>query len=168
MLKKVYKLLLRTIGKILPLSYHPLGSIGKKFRYCCAKYIAKDIGKDCLIEKGAYLGDNIILKDFASVGPYCSIGPGSEIGSYVMMGPECLIYTSNHKFNKDKLKYEGHTLENPVIIEDNVWLGARCIILPGVRIGKGSTIGAGSIVTKDIPPYSVAAGNPAKVIKSLI
>lgn len=167
-MKKLYKLLLGTIGAILPLSYHPGGKFGKKFRYICAKHIGAEVGKDCLIETGAYLGSDIVLKDYASVGPRCSIGDETIIGSNVMMGPECLIYTSNHNFNKEKLKYEGYTKVKPVVIEDKVWIGARCIILPGVTIGEGSTIGAGSIVTKDIPAYSVAAGNPAKVIKKLI
>lgn len=54
----------------------------------------------------------------------------------------------------------------PVVIEDNVWIGARAIILPGVRIGTGAVIGAGAVVTKDVPPRSVAVGNPARVIRS--
>ena len=54
----------------------------------------------------------------------------------------------------------------PVIIEDDVWIGARAIILPGVIIGKGSVIGAGAVVAKSIPPYSVAVGNPARVVKT--
>jgi acetyltransferase-like isoleucine patch superfamily enzyme len=54
----------------------------------------------------------------------------------------------------------------PVVVEDNVWIGANTIVLPGVRIGNGSIIGAGSVVTKDIPAFSLAAGNPARVIKS--
>jgi len=55
----------------------------------------------------------------------------------------------------------------PIILEDNVWLGARVIVLKGVTIGEGSVIGAGSVVTKDIPPRSLAVGMPAKVIKTL-
>lgn len=57
---------------------------------------------------------------------------------------------------------------SPVIIEDNVWIGLNCIILKGVRIGEGSIIGAGSVVREDIPPYSVALGNPAKVVKRVV
>jgi maltose O-acetyltransferase len=70
--------------------------------------------------------------------------------------------------HKAKRKYIGNTPIKAVIIEDNVWIGARVIILPGVTIGKGSTIGAGAVVSKNIPPYSVAVGNPARVVKSLI
>lgn len=57
--------------------------------------------------------------------------------------------------------------KGPVIIEDNVWIGDKAIILPNVTIGKGSIIGAGAVVTKDIPPYCIAVGNPAKVIRKI-
>ena len=104
-----------------------------------------------------------------AVGVNCLIGPKAKIGKSVMMAPECLIYTRNHKFDKTLKKYEGYTEVKPVIIGDNTWLGARCIILPGTKIGKGCTIGAAKlVVTKDVPDYSVAAGNPAKVVKKLI
>jgi maltose O-acetyltransferase len=56
----------------------------------------------------------------------------------------------------------------PVVIEDNVWIGERCTILKGVRIGKGSIVACNSVVTKDVPPYTIVAGNPAKVVKSLL
>lgn len=81
------------------------------------------------------------------------------------MGPECMIFTSNHGIKKDELiiKQE-NTIEN-VIIEDDVWIGSRSIILPGVRIQKGSVIAAGSIVTKSVDSYAIVGGNPAKVIK---
>ena len=89
------------------------------------------------------------------------------IGKNVMMGPECLIYTRNHRFDKTKLKYDGYTETRPVIIKDDVWIGARVIILPGVSIGRGSTVGAGAVVSKSVPEYSVVVGNPAKVVKKL-
>ena len=84
-----------------------------------------------------------------------------------MMGPEVLIYTQNHcTSNPDvPMRTQGMTQIMPVIIEDDVWIGARVCILPGVVIGKGSVIGACAVVSKSIPPYSVAVGNPAKVVK---
>jgi len=101
---------------------------------------------------------------------------GSCIHAYekISIGNNCLIAA-----NTQIMDGSGHDLsfENPanrinttgttkpVIIEDNVWIGANCIILPGVTIGQGSIIGAGSVVTKSIPPMVVAGGNPAKVIK---
>lgn len=167
-MEKIYKLLLGTIGKWLPISYHPGGRIGRYFREFCAKKIVKSIGHGCNIEKGAVLQHSIKIGNNSGIGVNCVIGPGTIIGNGVMMGPDCLIYTHNHKFDKDLLRYNGDTEINPVNIEDNVWIGARCIILPGVTVGKGSTIGAGAIVTKNVPEYTVVAGNPAKVVKRLI
>lgn len=165
---KIYKILLATIGKILPISYHPLGNFGKKFRYFCAKRIVEQIGYGCNIEKGATLQNSVKIGNNSGIGVNCMVGPEVTIGNGVMMGPDCLIYTHNHKFDKNLLKYKGDTKIKPVYIGDNVWIGARCIILPGVKVGKGSTIGAGSIVTKDVPEFTVVAGNPAKVVKYLI
>lgn len=83
-----------------------------------------------------------------------------------MMGPECLFYSTNHKFNPETRRFEGYTDIRPIVIEDDVWIGRRAIIMGGVTIGKGAVIGAGSVVTKDVPPYCVAAGNPAIVRKN--
>lgn len=165
---KVYKMILQTIGKILPVSYYPFGSIGKKTREICARNIAQKVGREVNIEKGAIICETLIIGDFSSVGVNCVVGDSVIIGKNVMMGQDCLLYTRNHKFDKYEKKYKGYTENKEIIIEDNVWIGARCIILGGVTIGEGSTIGAGSIVTKNIPKYSVAVGNPAKVIKNLI
>ncbi|MGN7086403.1 DapH/DapD/GlmU-related protein, partial [Neisseria sp. P0001.S005] len=71
-------------------------------------------------------------------------------------------------FNPETRRFEGYTDISPIVIEDDVWIGRRAIIMGGVTIGKGAVIGAGSVVTKDVPPYCVAAGNPAIVRKKLL
>jgi acetyltransferase-like isoleucine patch superfamily enzyme len=96
------------------------------------------------------------------------------IGNYVMFGPNTKLIGGDHAskridipmFNQEKNDDDIKNLESNIIIEDDVWVGAGSIILKGVRIGKGSIIGAGSIVTKTIDPYSVVVGNPAKKIRS--
>ena len=92
---------------------------------------------------------------------------GIEIGSNVMIGPHCIIQSQNHVFEDvtKPISLQGY-VRMPVTIEDDCWIGAQVIILPGVHIGRGSVVGAGSVVTKNIPPYSVAVGNPARVIRS--
>lgn len=162
------KFLFYIIGNNLPISYKPLGKFGKLFRYFCAKHFLEYVGKNVNIEKGAVLSNNIKIGDNSGIGVNAFISPHVTIGINVMMGSDCLFYTNNHKFDKDKKIYNNYTEYKPIIIEDNVWIGSRCIILPGVTIGKGSTIGAGSVVTKNVPAYTLAAGNPAKVLKQLL
>ena len=164
---KIYKIILGTFGKWLPLSYHPLGWFGKKIRFWAVKHIA-EVDDVANIESGAVVHEGVILKSHANIGPNSLVSKGTIIKEHVMMGPECLIYTTNHNFDKDKVKFDGNTEVEPVIIGEYAWLGARVIILPGVKIGKGAIIGAGSVVTKDVPDYHVAAGNPAKVVKNLL
>ena len=82
-----------------------------------------------------------------------------------MMGPDCIIHTRNHRFDDitKPMNTQGFQEENPVVIGNDVWVGSRVTILPGVIIGNHVIIGAGSIVIKDNPDYAIAAGNPAKV-----
>lgn len=91
-----------------------------------------------------------------------------EIGNNCLIAGNCQIFDcSAHHLSFDdptnRLNTPGET--KPILVEDNVWIGANCIILPGVKIGHGSIIGAGSVVTKSIPPMVIAAGNPARVVE---
>ena len=88
------------------------------------------------------------------------------IGDHVMIGPSVQIAAACHPLESEKRR-QGIEFSKPVVIMDDVWIGAAAIILPGVTIGEGSVIGAGSVVTKDVPRNVVVAGNPAKIIKKL-
>jgi acetyltransferase-like isoleucine patch superfamily enzyme len=96
-----------------------------------------------------------------------SCGGKIIIGTQCMFGPGVILRTSNHTFTDTSISIQdqGHDPED-IIIEDDCWFGANVIILGGVKIGKGVVVGAGSVVTKDIPAMSVAVGVPAKVIKN--
>ena len=93
---------------------------------------------------------------------------GIHIGKDVTFGPRVTILDHNHGFSEfsQSVMYQPLTGE-PVVIEDFVWLGANVVVLAGVKIGEGAVVGAGSIVTRDIPPYAVAVGNPARPIRYL-
>ena len=83
------------------------------------------------------------------------------------MGPEVIIYTSGHKHDKTDIPMMDQGMEETkqVIIGDDVWIGRRVIIMPGVNIGNGVIIGAGAVVTKDVPDYCIVGGVPAKILK---
>ena len=166
--EKFFTLLYILFAKNLPKSYHL--KFAKYARGFFAKRILKSFGEDANIEHGAVFNSSCSLGAFSSIGVDCELNGfgGITIGDYVMMGPETVIYTENHSTKRTDIpmQQQGYEAPKPVVIEDDVWIGRRVIILPGVTIGKGSVIGAGAVVSKDIPPYSVAVGVPARVVKS--
>ena len=89
---------------------------------------------------------------------------GIEIGDDCLIGHNTTIATLNHDFNPQR---RADLIPKKVRIENKVWIGSDCTILPGVTIGEGAIIGAGSVVTKNIPPNTIAVGNPAKVIRKI-
>jgi maltose O-acetyltransferase len=126
-------------------------------------------GKNVNIERKANFGKGtgIRIGDNSGLGVNCSVRGPLDMGANIMMGPDVIILTSVHNtVNTDiPMNQQGFLPNQKVTIGDDVWIGTRVIILPGVNIGKGSIIGAGSVVTKDVPDYAVVAGVPAKVIK---
>jgi maltose O-acetyltransferase len=164
------------LAKHLPVSYHPLSfGISKPFRGMLCRHMLKKCGRNINVERGAYfgyygafVGYDIEIGSNSGIGINASLESSGRIsiGENVMMGPDVVILTRNHKHDDitKPMGIQGYT-PAPVIIEDDVWIGTRVIILPGVRIGRSSIIGAGAVVTKDVPAYSISAGNPARVVK---
>lgn len=89
---------------------------------------------------------------------------GVEIGNDVFIGPKVNLISLNHVVNPEK---RSSTYGRKIVIEDKVWIGINSTILPGVRIGFGAIVGAGSVVTQDVEPLTIVAGNPARVIKRI-
>lgn len=143
--------------------------------------IYNSVRKDLVPFNTFILGKNSVIEDFSvvnnAVGPVIigdnsRVGIGNTvigpvtIGSLVNIGQHVTITGMNHNYsdiNKSIIEQGVSTL--PITIEDDVWVGANVVILPGITIGKHSIIGAGSVVTKNVPSYSIAIGNPARVIK---
>lgn len=165
---KVLYILYRMFASWLPQSRHMV--LGKKLRVFFARRIISKCGKGVNIEHNAKFTPRLSLGDRSGVGIDCEINGKVEIGNCVMMGPEVIIYTSGHMFDSTEIPMmdQGDTEEKSVVIGNDVWIGRRVMIMPGVHIGDGCVIGAGAVVTKDIPAYSVAAGVPAKIVKSRI
>jgi maltose O-acetyltransferase len=164
--KIICYLLYRLLAKHIP------GDIGylRKFSYGLRRMLCRPL----LSESGEIFGigpgvdfgtgENLIMRNCANLGPWCHIGGHGRvtIGQHVMMGYHCIILTQNHMYLAEG--YDGMDIKD-VLIDDYAWLGHRVIVLPGIRIGKHAIVGAGSVVTKDVPDYAVAAGNPAIVRK---
>ncbi len=140
----------------------------RSIRSKTASCLFKKCGKNVNIEKHAVFGSgrNVSIGDNSGIGMNCVIKGPVEIGNNVMMGPDCLILTSYHNFDRTDIpmNQQGGGLK-PVVIGDDIWIGTRVTILPGVKIGNGVIIGAGAVVTKDIPDYAIVGGVPAKIIK---
>ena len=173
------------IGKRVTIRQPNHLSVGKSF-------IAQDHSEiNCLSQKGIVFGDKVTVGSFAiirptnlyggepgvglkmgnnsSIGPYSYIGCSGyiEVGDNVMISPRVSIYSENHNFDDIHLPMiEQGVTRSFVKIEDDCWIAANSIILAGVTVGKGAVVAAGSVVTKDVPPFSVVAGNPAKVVKA--
>lgn len=121
------------------------------------------IGRDTHVGMSCYItgfsieiGDNTVINKFTYLDGRASL----RIGNNVNISNYCYIQTLTH----DPQDKEFKGIAGPVTIEDNVWVGARAIILTGVKLNEGCVIGAGAVVTEDIPPYTIAVGVPAKVI----
>lgn len=132
-----------------------------------------EIGDDCRIMAGAYLWST--PRGRIRIGPRTYLGEhvhvvsdmAIEIGADVLIAPFCYLQDSDHGFDDpDRPIREQPSKTSPIVIEDDVWLGAHTIVTRGVRIGRGAVIGANSVVTHDVPPGTVAAGSPARPIGS--
>ena len=168
MIKNLYRL----IGKFIFILH-------RKFHALRNQYI-----KSCIAECGTQveLGQNLdCVPKHIHIGHHVYIGPNASfiasfahiyIGNYVMFGPNCTIRGGDHRMDViGRHIYEISESEKlpendqDVIIEDGVWCGCNVVILKGVTIGKGAVVAAGAVVTKNVPPYAIVGGVPAKVIK---
>lgn len=167
-MRKFYLILYYAFAKHLPISRR-FGGISGNIRNRIGRKLLDDCHKTSNIETGAFFGSGkgITLGSRSGIGVNCLLSGPISIGKDVMMGPDVVILTQNHTSKRlDIPLIEQLEIDvRKVTVEDDVWIGARAIILPGVTIGTGSIIGAGAIVTKDVPPFSVVAGNPAKIIR---
>lgn len=112
---------------------------------------------------------NIVIGERVSIGSRCFLWAGPVdgkiiVGDDVLFGPEVLVTAANYRFNDGAPVTRQKMDEADVVIGDDVWLGARSIILPGVTIGDGAIIAAGAVVRGDVPAYAIAAGVPAKIV----
>lgn len=138
-----------------------------RFRYWAASRFVKSCGTNVNFEHGAKFNPELSIGDNSGVGVNCVINGETYIGNDVMMGPDCIMYSYSHAHSRIDIpmNQQGFEAPAPIHIGDDVWIGARVIILPGVTVGNHVIIGAGSVVTKSIPDYAIVGGSPARIIR---
>ena len=170
MYKKILLLKYYLFLQYLPMQPFPGYRIFYKLRYFIVKRLLKSCGKDVIVKDRAYFGDGskLSIGDRSQIGQNVRLLGEIIIGNDVIMGPDIIIMAVTHdtsNLNRTMINPINNPIEKPVLIGDDVWIGTRAIIQPGVTIGNHSIIGSGAVVTKSVDPYSVVAGVPARLIK---
>ena len=164
------------IGPDIPISHWRLHFKFTMQKLCVNKFFR--FGEDAEFRAGAYavgcskisIGNRVVIR------PGCMLFADNDenrvsitIEDDVLIGADVHIYTANHEFKNPLIPIikQGHRRTKPIIIETGSWIGAKSVILPGVKIGMNAVIGAGSVVTKNVPPFSVVGGSPAKLLKKI-
>jgi acetyltransferase-like isoleucine patch superfamily enzyme len=130
------------------------------------KYGLKHVHKTFYMNKHSSVCRDLIAHEYAFINRECFIGPNVELGRYVMLGPRVTITGADHVFNVPGVPiiFAGRPGHKKTVLEDDSWIGHGAIIMAGVTIGRGAIVAAGAVVTKDIPPYEIHGGVPARKI----
>lgn len=174
--------LLREIKAIIGflITHYPDTKFGLFMRNKYWNYVHGNAVKNATIHRGARIGlkNKVEIQENFALGQYATIAAGDSHGIYigkdVAIAQNAYLRTANHEFRdrNTPIQQQGHTFQTiefnnskySIVIEDDVWIGANSVILSGAHIGKGSIIGALTIVSSVIPPYSIVLGNPGRVI----
>lgn len=163
----LYYLSYHLFAKHLPASHCPYALGSGHLRAWLCRHLFAWCGRGVNIEHGADIGTGrfTVIGDNSGIGLRCVV-KRAIIGDNVMMGPDVVFISQNHRFSDPDvpLQEQGYTEARPIIVGNNAWIGTRSIILPGRRIGACAVVGAGSVVTRDVPDYAVVGGNPAQIL----
>ena len=155
-----------TIQKLY--DYNRMHPLDREARQAAIRELFGSVGENCTVEQQLFCtyGYNVSVGDNFFLNVNCKLMDSGKItiGNNVLIAPNCCIVTEEHAMDLEQ-RLAGLEYTHPVTIGDNVWLCTGVTVLPGVTIGENSVIGAGSVVTKDIPPNSVAVGVPCKVVR---
>ena len=145
-----------------------LGRKVRSFYYTLlAKQKMSSYGKCLKVNGKSRFGKSLSVGDYCNVNGMRATGGGKiTIGNYFHSGIQCMIISENHNYEGSKIPYDdSSSVLKSIEIGDFVWFGNRVTVVGNVKIGEGAIIGAGSVVTKDVPPLAIVGGNPARVIK---
>jgi len=169
-MKSIYLFLYYAFAFYLPMQPFPGYKLFYKVRFFLVKKLLRKCGKNVIIKNKSHFGNGsrLIIGDYSQLGQNSRLGGEIKIGSHVLMGPDVVIMAVTHDISdlsKTMIDPTNPAIHDSVVIGDNVWIGTRVIILPGVSIGSNSVIGSGAVVTKSFPKNSIIGGVPAKLIK---
>lgn len=164
--RKFFYLFYNLFAKKLPQTYMPYSFGSKYIRFFFIKNSINRCGRNVIIQS------NVLISPFTEIGSnveineFVRIRANVKIGDNVLIAPNVQLISINHEFTDITIpiNLQGEKI-GFIIIEDDVWIGTAAIVLPNVTIGKGAIVGAGAIVTKDVPSYAIVVGNPARIIK---
>jgi maltose O-acetyltransferase len=166
-MKKVAAFFYYFFASHLPNSNYPMGRSFSKVRVYLLRGFVKAAGKKITVESNVFWGDGRDIE----LGSHVQVNEDAwirnvKIGDHVMIGPRTMILNYGHNTDgPGPMIFQGIRKYDQTVIESDVWIGAGVIVLPGVKIGTGSIVAAGAVVTKSCEPFSVIGGNPAKLIK---
>lgn len=126
----------------------------------------KGVAATCLVGAHCNLSRDLVAEEHTFIGPRCYICPNVTIRAYTMLGPNVAIVGGDHRYDVvgTPMIYSGRAELRPTEIERDAWIGFGATIMAGVTVGRGSIVAAGAVVTKDVPPYAIMGGVPARVI----
>ena len=147
------------------------GSVRFGTGLCLAGCRGMRLGNNVRLGRGCFItatDGELVLHDSVALSPYVHVGADAgriEIGAHTAVGPGTVIRAANHCIARQDvpMMHQGH-VPGEIVIEDDVWIGANCVITPDVRIGRGAVVGAGAVVTRNVAPFSIVGGVPARVI----
>jgi maltose O-acetyltransferase len=167
-MRKVALLLYYTLASSLPDLAFPGGGQWNRIRCHLLALILPRFGRHNEIDGGVYIGDGSDV----TIGSHCQINHGVhlnnvQIGDYVMIAAQAMLIEQQHETRSVDVPmvFQGRVRRPPTVIEDDVWIGTRALIMPGVRVGRGAIVGAGAVVTHDVDPFTVVGGVPARLIR---
>ena len=126
----------------------------------------RHIHKTCFVEHGSIISRDLAAGAYSYISSGCLVWPNVEIGAYTMLGPNVSIVGGDHVYTTPgtPMYFAGRPPLRRTVIESDVWLGCGSIVMTGVRIGRGAIVAAGAVVTRDVPPYEIHGGVPARRI----
>ena len=157
----------KQLGKLRRVSWIRNAVRRLRLKRVCFSHRLKHIHPTCLFHgKQQYLSPDLTAHEYVYIGPNCHIGPFVELHAYTMLGPCVSIVGGDHNYTTagTPMVFAGHGTTEKTVIERDVWLGYGALINSGVTVGRGAIVAARAVVTKDVPPYEIHAGVPAKKI----